>query len=143
MSDMVKNLEGRGFFLFLVLIISTDLVILLNVPFLRQILGFFFLTLLPGLLILKILKLSKLGSTEKFVLSVGLSVAFLMLFGLLLNNLLLSLGYETPLSMIPLLISFNIAFIIFGIIGYKTKTFGKSFIKTFFFWKKIVCKVSI
>jgi len=109
----------KVFFLIVVFLIVTDFVMLLNISFLRQILGFLFLTILPGLLILQILKLNKLGFTEKFVLSVGLSVSFLMFFGLLLNNLSLSRGYETPLATIPLLISFNIAFIIFGILGYK------------------------
>ena len=96
-----------------------DLAILLDIPYIRQILGFFFLTLLPCLLILQILKLDKIGSTEKVVLSVGLSISFLMLFGLLINNLSLYVGYETPLSTIPLLFSFNIAFVVIAIIGYK------------------------
>ena len=113
-------MNDKCFFLFcILLIISTDLAIFLNIPFLRQILGFLFLTFLPGLLILQILKLNKIGSIEKFVLSVGLSISFLMFFGLLINNLSLSLGYETPLSTIPLLISFNLAFIVLAIIGYK------------------------
>ena len=90
----------------------------LNIPFLRQIIGFIFLTILPGLLILQILKLNKMGLTEKFVLSVGLGVSFLMFFGLLVNNLSLYFGYETPLATIPLLISFNLAFIGLAIIGY-------------------------
>jgi uncharacterized membrane protein len=50
------------------LIFLTDLAILLNIPFLRQVLGFLFLTILPGLLIFQILKLNKTDSTEKFVL---------------------------------------------------------------------------
>ena len=52
------------------MIILADLAILLNIPFLRQILGFFFLAFLPGLLILQILKLNEVGFTEKFVLAV-------------------------------------------------------------------------
>jgi len=107
------------FFLVLVFLFVTDLAILLNIPFLRQILGFLFLTLLPGLLILQVLKLNKLGYTEKFVLVVGSSISFLMLFGLLINNLSLDLGYETPLAAIPLLLSFNIAFIVLAIVGYE------------------------
>ena len=96
-----------------------NLAIFLDIPFLRQFLGFLFLTILPGLLILQIIRLNEIGSTEKFVLSVGLSISFLMFFGLLINNLSLSLGYETPLATIPLLISFNLAFIVLAIIGYK------------------------
>ena len=101
------------------LIFLTDLAILLDIPYIRQILGFLFLTLLPGLLILQILKLNKIGNTEKVVLSVGLSISFLMFFGLLLNNLSLGLGYLRPLGTIPLLISFNVAFIVLAIIGHK------------------------
>jgi uncharacterized membrane protein len=62
--------------------------------------------------------LDKLGSTEKFVLSVGLSISFLMLFGLLVNNLALAIGYETPLATIPLLTLFNLVFIVLAIVGY-------------------------
>ena len=120
MIELPKTLDVKKFFvLILVFLIATDLAILLNIPFLRQILGFLFLTLLPGLLILQILKLNKIGLTEKFVLSVGLSISFLMFFGLLMNNLSLGIGYGTPLSTIPLLISFNLAFIALAITGCK------------------------
>ena len=120
MTNMPKSLGSKKFLLFLAaLLISTDLAILLDIPFLRQIIGFLFLTVLQGLLILQILKLNKIGFTEKFVLAVGLSISFLMLFGLLVNNLSLALGYETPLATIPLLISFNLALIVIAIIGYK------------------------
>lgn len=125
---MTKILDNRGFFLVLaLLLISADTAILLDILFIRQIGGFLFLTILPGLLILQILKLNKIGYTEKFVLSVGLSVSFLMLFGLLLNNLSLVSGYKTPLATIPLLISFNIVFVVFAIVGQminKTQTFS-------------------
>ena len=117
----------KCFYILIIALIITDLAIFSNIPFLRQILGFLFLTLLPGLLILQILKLNKIGFTEKFVLSVGLSISFLMFFGLLINNLSLSLGYETPLSITPLFISLNLAFILLIIIGYKTNKEAFSF----------------
>jgi uncharacterized membrane protein len=113
---MTLNIK-RFFPLILIFLIATNVAILLNIPFLRQVFGFLFLTILPGVLILQILKLNKMGSTEKFVLSVGLSVSFLMFFGLLVNNLSLYFGYETPLATIPLLISFNLSFIVLATIG--------------------------
>ena len=120
----LSKLNGLGcrksYMIITSIVILTDLAILLNVPFLRQIFGFLFLTILPGVLILQILKLDKIDFTEKFVLSVGLSISFVMFFGLLLNNTLFSLGYETPLATFPLLISFNIAFIALAIIGLRT-----------------------
>ncbi|KAF5431953.1 putative membrane protein, partial [Candidatus Methanophagaceae archaeon] len=118
---MTVKFENKEWFAFiLAMLILTDLTILLDIPFLRQILGFLFLTILPGLVIIQILRLDKLGSTEKFVLSVGLSISFLMLFGLLVNNLALAIGYETPLATIPLLTLFNLVFIVLTIVGYKT-----------------------
>ena len=107
------------FVLIISILLLTDLAILLNIPFVRQIFGFLFLTILPGLLILQILKLNKIESTEKVVLSVGLSIPFLMFFGLLLNNLSLSLGYKSPLSTVPLLICFNLAVIALIIVVYR------------------------
>jgi uncharacterized membrane protein len=118
---MTLKFGPKEYFAFLIsILLLADLAIVLDIPFLRQILGFLFLTILPGILILQILKLNKIDSTEKLVLSVGLSIAFLMFFGLLINNLSLSFGYLTPLSIIPLLVSFNIAFVLLAIIGYKT-----------------------
>ena len=120
LQKLQRNLKCISFFVIILLILLlTDLAILLDIPFLRPILGFIFLTLLPGLLILQILELNMIGSTEKFVLSVGLSISFLMFFGLLISNLSLYMGYGTPLSTISLLISFNIAFMVLAIVGYK------------------------
>jgi len=108
----------KYFYILLTAILITDLTILLNIPYLRQIFGFLFLTLLPGLLILQILKLNKIDFLEKFILIWGLSISFIIFFGLLINNLLFRFGYKTPLATIPILILFNIAFIILVVIGY-------------------------
>ena len=123
MNDKLILLNNFGakkwFALIIAIILITDFAIFLNIPFLRQILGFLFLTILPGLLILQILKLNKQRFTEKVVLSIGLSISFLMFFGLLLNNSSLALGYKSPLSIIPLLISFNLAAIALTFIAYR------------------------
>jgi uncharacterized membrane protein len=119
-AKFVEQIAVKEWFVLVILItLFTDLAIFLNIPFLRQILGLLFLTILPGLLIIQTLKLNKIGFTEKFVLAIGLSISFLMLFGLLLNNSLLSIGYKTPLATVPLLISFNTAIIALAIIGYR------------------------
>jgi uncharacterized membrane protein len=52
-------------------------------------------------------------------LSVGLSISFLMFFGLLLNDSSLALGYKTPLSTVPLLIWFNFAAIALILVVYR------------------------
>ena len=58
--------------------------------------------------------MDKLGFAEKFVLSVGLSVAFLMFVGLLINEVYYAVGYKTPLSTYSLMISFSL--IMFGLL---------------------------
>jgi uncharacterized membrane protein len=55
----------------------------------------------------------------EFVEKWGVSISFLLFFGLLINSFLFNLDYKTPLATIPLLISFNIAFIVLVAIGYK------------------------
>ena len=128
---MCDNTDVRGGLLVAIsLLFLTDLAIILNIPVLRQILGFFFLTILPGFLILRILKLDRIGTAEKFVLSVGISISFLLFFGLFLNSLLFNLGYNTPLSTAAILISFNLTFVAFGIIGYRINKTPTTFLPT-------------
>ena len=136
---MTLKFKSKDMIVFLISILAiTNIAILLNIPFLRQVLGFLFLTILPGLLILHVLKLTKLDFLERFILSWGLSISFLMLFGLFMDNLYFSLGYATPLSTISLVVTFNAVIIILCVVGYKTKTFEKSFIKPDFSEKEIV-----
>ncbi|CAD6491101.1 MAG: hypothetical protein CHKLHMKO_00055 [Candidatus Argoarchaeum ethanivorans] len=119
-ANLIDNFGTKKWFVVIILILLlTDVAIFLNIPFLREIFGFLFLTLLPGLLILQVLKLNKIGLTEKLVLAVGLSISFLMFFGLLLNNSSIGLGYKSPLSTVPLLISLNIAAIALTLIAYQ------------------------
>ena len=109
---MILEFRAKDWVIFIIiLLLLTDVLILLDIPVLRQIFGLFFLTILPGLLILQIFKLDKLELVEKLVLSVGLSISFLMLFGVLVNIFLLNLGNTEPLSTISILTSFNIVFI--------------------------------
>ena len=95
--------------LLFVFLISTDISIFLNIPFFRQVLGFITLAFIPGMLFLCILKPSSLRLTEMFVLSVGLSISYTMFIGILINTLYPLFGYETPLSVISLVISFSAA----------------------------------
>ncbi|MBA7635600.1 hypothetical protein ES703_43204 [subsurface metagenome] len=119
MADRGINLSPiKWLGLVITIIALTNMAILLNVPVLRQIFSFIFLAFIPGFLLLSVLKLNKLGLVEKIVLSVGLSVAFSMLFGLVVNGSLLAIGYTKPLSTISLLISFSTATIVLASIAY-------------------------
>ena len=81
--------------------------ILLNIPVFREVITFIYLSFIPGFALLKLLKLKENGFLDTFLLSVGLSLAFLMLMGLLLNQFFVVLGFSQPLSIIPLTISIS------------------------------------
>ena len=125
---MALNFGSKEWFAFVISIfLITDLAILLNIPFLRQILGFIFITILPGLLILQILKLDKLNTIETILYSVGLSVAFLMFVGLFMNTIYPPLGISKPISTLSLMITISIILLILSVIGYlRNKDFSIS-----------------
>jgi uncharacterized membrane protein len=104
-----------GDFLVFILIFQliTDFSIFLNILFVRQVLGFTYLTFVIGFIIVKLLKLDELDRLEIILLSLGLSVSFLIFAGLLINELYLLFNLSNPLSLAPLLITFNI-FSVFG-----------------------------
>lgn len=99
-------------------ILITDLLIIFNIPILRQITSFIFLTFLPGLLLIYILKLQKLKLVEKFVFSIGLSIFLLMFIGLLMNYLYPLFGYKAPLSAESLLITLSAVTLIFCVVAF-------------------------
>lgn len=82
--------------------------VFLDIPIARQVIGFAFLMFIPGLILLRILKLNKLDLVERILLSVGLSIAFLMFGGLIINELFPLIGVSKPLSLMPLMITLNI-----------------------------------
>ncbi len=100
--------RSRWFYILLFVTVATNIAVFLNIPVLRQVLGSIFLTVVPGLLIIFLLKLNRLGTTEKMVLTVALSLAFDMIFGWLVNQISLWLGYNAPLSTVVLMPSFTI-----------------------------------
>ncbi|MBA7612771.1 hypothetical protein ES703_20011 [subsurface metagenome] len=89
-----------------------------DTPFLRQIVGFIFLTFIPGLLILRILRLHRLGTAEALLYTVGLSIAFVMFLGFFMNMLYPLIGISKPISTIPVIITLTIAVAILSISAY-------------------------
>lgn len=105
----------------IVLGLITNLSVLYDIQhlFLRGILSFVFLTFIPGLLIILMLKVKKLDFWEYLIYTVGLSLAFIMFTGVGINWILPWLNItKTPLSLIPLLIGFNIILSIIWIIAF-------------------------
>ncbi len=88
----------------------------IQIPLLRQLVAIIYLTFIPGIIIIRILKLRNLGTVESLLYAIGLSIASLMFIGLLVNALY-SVGINNPISLTPLLISISIFIFILLIIS--------------------------
>ncbi len=71
----------------------------------RELVGFVYLTFVPGLLILLILKVNIKNGTRLLLYSIGLSLTFLMFTGLFINTFLPLVGISKPISEISLLLT--------------------------------------
>jgi len=89
-----------------------------DIPILRQIVGFLFLTLIPGILILRILKIHDVHIVESLVYSVGLSLAFVMAVGVIANFALPPLGISRPIALLPLLLIITFAVLLLCLFAY-------------------------
>src|SRR5665648_80124 len=116
--NLTRNKIFSGILIFWLI---TTILVLFDIQYfyLRAIFSFIFLITIPGLLIMLMLRIRKIGFWEYLVYTIGLSIAFLMFGGLFINYALPLVGINRPLSLIPLLISFNIFLIIFWLIAYK------------------------
>lgn len=116
MNSMLAKWKSRGFLaVMLFLQFITCATVFFDVPVARQVIGFFYFSFVPGFVIIKLLKLDELDGLETVLFSVGLSVAFLMLAGLLINELRPLFGISEPLSLTPLMTILN-SFILVGVI---------------------------
>jgi uncharacterized membrane protein len=100
--------SSSTFVLFVILFqILTDVVVHFDVPIVRQVIGFIYLTFIPGLVLIKAFKLNDIDLSETLLLSVGLDIAVLMFAGFFLNGLLFAAGFSSPLSSLPILVTMN------------------------------------
>jgi uncharacterized membrane protein len=105
--------------------IITFLTVFLDAQIARQILVFLYFTFLPGYIILKLLNLEDFGWTETLLFSVGFSVAFLMIAGLIISESFLLFGLSQPLSLVPLMLILNTVILIGGIVAYLRRKTAK------------------
>lgn len=117
-----RNNLFAGILLFL-LIINLLLWLDLQVFYIRAILAFLFIILVPGALIMLVLKIRGINHWEYLVYTIGLSIAFIMFAGLAVNWGLPALGItDKPLALAPILVCFDIFLLIFlGIAFYRNK----------------------
>ena len=88
------------------------LTLFLNFPLARVVIGIGYLTFVPGLILIKLLKLDSLGTLETVLYAVGFSVAFLMLSGLVINQFGYLVGLSFPLATLPLSLFINTLIIV-------------------------------
>ena len=90
----------------------------LQIPIIRQLIGFIYLTFIPGIIILRILKLHKLGNIETLLYTVGLSIATLMFTGLFMNTVYPLFGISGPISLVPLVITISAIVLVLCVLCY-------------------------
>lgn len=96
---------------FLAIVVILQVVMYLSLffdlPLARQVVGIIYLTFIPGLIVVKLLKLEDLSTVEYILFSVGFSIAFLMLSGLVINEFGYTFGLSFPLATLPLSLFIN------------------------------------
>jgi len=118
-SMLVVNWKSKEFLLFVLFLqFIFYATVFFDIPVARQVLGFCCFTFLPGFVFLKLLKLDELDGVETILLSVGLSVSFLMVAGLFINEFFFLFGILQPLSLMPLMIVLNSLILICGVLIY-------------------------
>jgi len=83
--------------------LAVSILVILDVPVARQVAVFAYLTFVPGIVIVRLLRLEELATVEKILFYVGFSIAFLMLAGFLANEVLPLFSISEPLSLVPLM----------------------------------------
>jgi len=101
---MATSSKPTSFFaIVLILQFTLCLSVFFNIAVARQVIGFLYLTFVPGFIILKLLKQNKLSIIENILFSAGLSIAFLMLVGLVVNEIGPLVDVRQPLEPAPLI----------------------------------------
>ncbi|MDP3034266.1 MAG: DUF2206 domain-containing protein [Methanobacteriaceae archaeon] len=59
----------------------------INVPLVKEIIGFIIITFIPGFMILRILRIHDIGNIKSLLFSVGLSLSFFMILGSIINKI--------------------------------------------------------
>lgn len=90
----------------------------LQIPIIRSLIGFIYLTFMPGIIVLRILKLHKLGNIETILFTVGLSITTLMFTGFFINMVYPFFGISGPMSTISMLVTMSVVILLLSILCY-------------------------
>jgi uncharacterized membrane protein len=89
-----------------------------HIPLLRGLFASVYLLFVPGMLVLRALRLHHLGGVRTPLFAVGLSLATVMGIGLLMTTLFPLLGFERPLSLIPVVITEGVIITFLAVLSY-------------------------
>lgn len=112
---------------FIKLIITVQILILIliglelngiAVPLVNQLTGFIYLTFVPGFLLLRVLKIHRVGSVKSLLFAVGLSTSSIMFLGFFMNMFLPLFGISRPISTVPLTVVFCAYVVVLSILCY-------------------------
>jgi uncharacterized membrane protein len=88
------------------------------IPFISSLVGFIYLTFIPGYLILRVLKIHNLGSVKSLLYAVGLSISSVMFLGYMVNTVLPWFGLIKPIALIPLSLVFLFFVVFLSLLSY-------------------------
>ncbi|MEW6011601.1 MAG: DUF2206 domain-containing protein [Euryarchaeota archaeon] len=66
----------------------------ISIPFAKELIGFIIITFIPGFMLLRIFRIHNIGNIKSILFSVGLSLSFLMILGLIINQIFPSIGLK-------------------------------------------------
>lgn len=89
-----------------------------QVPILRQLVCFIYLTFMPGAVILRAMNARKLEPIKSTLFAIGASLAALMFAGALLNIIGLYLGLTTPITLLPIMVMLTALVLILSVFCY-------------------------
>ena len=117
LSKLKKNRLLIGIFLYIGI---TNALIILNLDYfyIKTFFSSIFLLIIPGLLLLLMMRFKQEDILSYFIFILGLSIAFIIFMGLILNGVLPLIGIDKPLATLPMLISFDVAFLVLLIISF-------------------------
>ena len=90
-----------------------------HVPVLREVLILVYLLFVPGIILLRVLRLHELNVIEGFFYTVGLSVATIMLTGLFMNTVYVRGITSTPLTLVPFIATMSGVVLTLCVLSYR------------------------
>lgn len=98
----------------------------LHVPILSEIITLIYLLYVPGILVLRFMKIHEISSEEVLLYSVGLSIVSIMFIGFFINLLYPLMGISNPISLLPLIFTISIYAMILSFLSYlRDRDFSK------------------